>query len=206
MSLFEFDSRGAAVWILASEQDIIRLVSDDEWMMEILRNVKSLNLPDWWVCAGFVRSKIWDTLHGFTERTPLSDVDVIYFDKSNLDEQAEKELEQKLKRINPLIPWSVKNEARMHLANRIPPYSSSEDAISKFPETATALGLALDERNDVVLTAPCGIRDVINMRIKPTPFFNETPERAKIYENRIVEKNWTSVWSQVTVHPILPTS
>lgn len=181
-------------------------MSDDDWMMEILRNVKSLNLPDWWVCAGFVRSKIWDTLHDFTERTPLSDVDVVYFDRSNLDEKIEKELEQKLKRLNPLIPWSVKNEARMHLANHIPPYSCSEDAISKFPETATALGLALDEQNHVVLTAPCGIHDVLNMRIKPTPFFSETQERAKIYEKRIVEKNWTSVWSKVTVHPILPTS
>lgn len=68
-----------------------------------------------------------------------------------------KQLEQKLKGMNPDIPWSVKNEARMHIVNNIPPYTSSVDAISKFPETATALGLALDERNDVVLAAPCGI-------------------------------------------------
>ena len=40
-------------------------------MMDLLKGAKSLNLPDWWICAGFVRSKIWDVLHGFDERTTI---------------------------------------------------------------------------------------------------------------------------------------
>ncbi|MGG4032486.1 nucleotidyltransferase family protein [Paenibacillus cisolokensis] len=110
-----------------------------------------------------------------------------------------KQLEQKLKGMNPDIPWSVKNEARMHIVNNIPPYTSSVDAISKFPETATALGLALDERNDVVLAAPCGIEDVLNLLVKPTPYFAETKERAEIYEERIAKKNWKSIWTKIEV-------
>src|SRR5690625_447058 len=105
---------------LKIEDDIIKLISGDDWMMKILTTAKSLNLPDWWVCAGFVRSKIWDTLHGYSKRTPISDIDVIYFDKRNIDESEEKRLEQKLNAIHPNEPWSVKNEARMHLANTIP--------------------------------------------------------------------------------------
>lgn len=184
---------------IETEQDIIQLVKEDSWMMEILHNAKSLQLPDWWVCAGFVRSKIWDTLHGFIERSPLPDIDVIYFDKRNLDEEVEKALEHKLKRINPHVPWSVKNEARMHVANNILPYSSSIDAISKFPETATALGLTLDEQGHVILTAPCGIEDVISLTLKPTPYFKETIERVHIYEERIVKKNWQSIWSEIKI-------
>jgi hypothetical protein len=125
--------------IIKNEKDIIQLIKEDEWMMDILRAVKSLNLPDWWVCAGFVRSKIWDTLHGFKERTPIPDIDVIYFDDTNMEELQEKKLEIKLRNILPNIPWSVKNEARMHVVNNMPPYSSSVDAISKFPETATSV-------------------------------------------------------------------
>lgn len=181
------------------EEDIIQLVTEDEWMMDVLLTAKTLNLPDWWVCAGFVRAKIWDVLHGFTERTPTPDVDVIYFDKSNLDEEVEKEWEEKLRSINPNIPWSVKNEARMHQVNNIPPYSSAVDAISKFPETATALGLSLDQRNKVVLTAPCGIEDVVNLVLKPTPYFEATMERANIYEERIAKKNWKSIWNRIKV-------
>ena len=76
--------------MIHSEEDVIRLIYEDKWMMEILRSAQSLELPDWWVCAGFVRSKIWDMLHGFDERTPLPDIDVIYFDPSNVDEEIEK--------------------------------------------------------------------------------------------------------------------
>lgn len=187
---------------LETEEDIIRLVKDDKWMMDILQHAQTLQLSDWWVCAGFVRSKIWDTLHGFAERTPLPDVDVIYFDNRNLDEDAEKELEQTLKQLAPGIPWSVKNEARMHVVNNIPPYVSSVDAISKFPETATALGLSLDDRGEVVLTAPCGIEDVLGLSLKPTLYFKETNERARIYEERILKKNWAKIWSKITVYHI----
>ena len=67
--------------MLNSTDDIIELIKSDENMIEIIKLVSTLNLPDWWICAGFVRSKIWDTLHGFNNRTEIPDVDVIYFDK-----------------------------------------------------------------------------------------------------------------------------
>jgi hypothetical protein len=188
--------------MIKNEKDIIQLIKEDEWMMDILNAVKSLNLPDWWICAGFVRSKIWDTLHGFKERTPIPDIDVIYFDDTNMDELEEKKFEIRLRNILPNIPWSVKNEARMHIVNNIPPYSSSVDAISKFPETATSLGVKLDEKNDIVLVAPWGVDDVINLEVKPTPYFQESKERAQIYEERITKKNWKDIWYKVKVFHI----
>lgn len=188
--------------LLKTKEDVINLIQNDRTMMAIIHAASSLSLPDWWICAGFVRSKIWDTLHGFEKRTETPDVDVIYFDPSNIDEDYEKELEKQLARLLPNIPWSVKNQARMHVVNQIPPYTSSEDAISKFPETATALGVKLDNENNLVLTAPCGIEDVINLELKPTSFFTETKERAAIYEARLVKKNWKAIWQQINVHHI----
>ncbi|WP_078556604.1 nucleotidyltransferase family protein [Bacillus alkalicellulosilyticus] len=185
-----------------NEHDIVTLIEEDEWMMGILKAAQSLNLPDWWVCAGFVRTKIWDVLHGFSVRTPIPDIDVIYFDKTKLDVLEEKKLEEKLKSRLPNIPWSVKNEARMHLRNNVEPYSSSVDAISKFPETATSLGVKLDERNKVILIAPCGISDVVNLEIKPTPYFLENKDLAPIYNERILKKNWQATWNKLSVHQI----
>jgi uncharacterized protein len=189
--------------MLKTEDDVIRLIQSDKKMMEILHVASTLHLPDWWICAGFVRSKIWDDLHGFNDRTETPDVDVIYFDQTTIDEDVEKELESKLRKRMPNIPWSVKNEARMHLINNLPPYTSSEDAISKFPETATALGVKLDQDNHLVLTAPCGIEDVIHLELRPTPYFTETKELAAIYEKRIIDKNWKSTWYKINVHHIL---
>ncbi|ADU28890.1 nucleotidyltransferase family protein [Evansella cellulosilytica] len=188
--------------MLISEDDIIYIIKKDKEMMHILETVETLKLPDWWVCAGFVRAKIWDTLHGYTTSTKIPDVDVIYFDQGNIEEKYEKRLEKDLFSIHPRVPWSVKNEARMHKVNNLPPYTSSVDAISKFPETATALGVKLDKKGNVILTAPCGIQDVINLEVKPTTFFTMTEERAAIYNDRIAKKNWRSLWPKVKVHYI----
>lgn len=182
-----------------NEQTIISIINEDQWMMDILRAAKTLNLPDWWICAGFVRSKVWDTLHHFSERTPLPDIDVIYFAPGQVDELVEKKWEAQLTAIMPNIPWSVKNEARMHTKSNMPPYSSSVDAISKFPETATALGVKLDGKNNVILAAPCGISDLVQLEVKPTLFFTETKERIEIYEARIAKKNWKAIWPRLCV-------
>ncbi|MDY0395683.1 nucleotidyltransferase family protein [Virgibacillus halophilus] len=163
-----------------NEGDLVELIEEDEWMMEILRAAQVLLLPDWWICAGFVRSKIWDVLHKHRERTPIPNIDVIYFNSQNMVEREEKAYERKLHSILPSIPWSVKNEARMHMRNKVSPYSSSVDAIAKFPETATALGVKLEKGDNVVLAAPYGISDAVNLKVKPTPFF---------YQNRGTDEN-----------------
>ena len=187
--------------VIKNEEDIIYSIREDEWMMDMLRTVKTINLPDWWICAGFVRSKIWDIQHNFTDRTPLPDIDVIYFDPKNVNIEEEKEIEDQLKSLVPRIPWSVKNQARMHVKSNLPPYSSSVDGISKFPETATALGVTLDEQGNIILTAPWGIDDVVNLEVRPTPIY-ATKERIRIYANRVKTKNWNQTWSSVNIYGI----
>ncbi|WP_026905582.1 nucleotidyltransferase family protein [Paucisalibacillus globulus] len=184
--------------MLRNKQNIIELFNNDKQMIAILRAVQTLNLPDWWICAGFVRSKIWDVLHGFSHPTPTDDIDVVYFDPLHTEETMEKEFEQKLKSNFPNIPWSVKNEARMHHINGLEPYKNTIDAISKFPETVTALGIKLDENEELKLTAPHGLEDVLNMIVRPTPYFIESEERMKIYYHRLQKKKWHDKWNNVT--------
>jgi uncharacterized protein len=81
--------------LLETEDDILQLIRKDDWLMDILVQVKDLGLPDCWVCAGIIRTKIWDELHGYTERTQVEDLDVVYFDSHDLQEETEKLLERK---------------------------------------------------------------------------------------------------------------
>jgi uncharacterized protein len=184
---------------LKTETDVLRIISEDKWMMDILRSVRMLGLKDWCICAGFVRTKIWDTIHEYTERTELSDIDVVFFDKEMTDERIEKELEAHLAKIHQGLPWSVKNQARMHVINDIPPYTSTEDAISKFPETATALGVAIEADGNLRLIAPHSIHDALELKIRPTPFFRTSKRLMRIFENRLVSKSWHSVWPGLIV-------
>ncbi|KZE69518.1 hypothetical protein AWM68_01345 [Fictibacillus phosphorivorans] len=176
------------------------MIEKDDWMMSVLRAAKTLELPDWWICAGFVRTKIWDTLHGFEERTKLSDIDVVYYDPHHLSKEVEKKYEEMLHNRMPDLPWSVKNEARMHLVNHdFEPYTSTVDAISKFPETVTALGVTLNDRDKVILAAPCGLHDVLHMEVRPTSIFTKTEERRSKYRERVKNKNWQATWHKVKI-------
>lgn len=180
---------------LSNEQEIVEAISNDEWMMNVIRQAATLELPDWWICAGFIRAKVWDELHGFSEKTILPDVDVIYFDSENLDEHIEKLHEKELIKLDSTIPWSVKNQARMHTLNKVEPYKSSIDGMSKFPETATAIGITFDDKGELHLCAPHGVRDLLTMKISPTPYF----EGSQIYFDRVKQKNWSATWPLVKV-------
>ncbi len=85
-----------------TKEDILDVIKNDRWMIGILRAVFDLKLPDWWIGAGFVRSKIWDTVHGYTKRTIIPDIDVIYFDPSDFSKE---ELERRILEKQWLKKW-----------------------------------------------------------------------------------------------------
>lgn len=87
----------------------------------------------------------------------------------------------------------------MHHRNNIQPYESCVDAISKFPETATALGVKLNENDELILTAPCGIEDVINGIIRPSPKFLDCNGSMEIFESRLRKKNWKQKWNLIQI-------
>lgn len=180
------------------ERMLLSLVQADEEMMSALRAARSLNLPDWWIAAGFVRSKLWDVLSGSASRTRLPDVDVIYFDAGDPDEATEKRYEAELRRRMPNVPWSVKNQARMHAVNGRAPYRSSLDAVANYPETATALALTLDDAGMPMLGAPHGLADAVAMRVAPTPAFAADPALHAIFARRIDAKRWDRIWPGVS--------
>jgi hypothetical protein len=185
---------------LTEEADIVELIRIDPWMMDILKTIQKLHLPDCWVCAGFIRSKVWDVLHDFNERTPLADVDVVYYDDARPDAAEEKRLEEKLLALRPDIPWSVKNEARMHMRNKVEPYTSTLDAVAKFPETATAIAVRLDDEGEPIFSAPHGVSDLLNLEVRPTAFFRESSEMIKIYHHRLEKKKWEQRWHKLTLY------
>jgi uncharacterized protein len=60
----------------------------------------------------------------------------------------------------------------------------------------------LDKMDQVILTAPCGIEDVINLVVNPTPYFFETEERLRVYHERVRKKKWESIWDKVRVNHV----
>ena len=181
---------------MQSEGEISALIGDDLWMMGVLRVVRQLQLPDGWVGAGFVRRKVWDTLHGFKEPTLLNDIDVLFFDPNDLGEEREKAIEHNLAKAMPGLPWSIKNQARMHLCNEDPSYTSTANAMNYWLETPICTAVRLDRDAKLHLIAPFDINDLLKMIIRPTPAGRRRP---LAYEARISEKNWQRYWPKCQV-------
>ncbi len=180
------------------ELELTNIIKSDQLLMSILETVQALQLNDCWVAAGVIRNKVWDTLHNV--QTEINDIDVIYFDKFDCSIEKEKVLESTLQEIMPNQPWSVKNQARMHIKNKMPAYSSSFDGVAHFPETPTAIAVRLNNEKLEIL-APYGLNDLFAGLVRPTPPFNQNAKLHAIYSNRIQSKNWGSIWSQLIIEP-----
>lgn len=173
----------------------IALIRNNDEIMKDLALIRELHLPDWYVAAGYVRNYIWDSLHGTSRRTPLNDIDVIYFNAEELDEEIEKQYEQQLQEKTGSTVWSVKNQARMHIRNGDQPYTSIEDAMSHWPETVTAVGIRLEEDNRITYVSPYGIDDIFEFRIRRSPKF----EDESVYQSRVAKKNWRKIWPKLEI-------
>ncbi len=175
--------------------DILRWVCGDSRRMAMLRAVARLRLPDCWIGAGFVRNLVWDRLHGFAEPTPLTDIDVLYFDRTDRSRSSEQAIEARLRRAIPGEPWSVRNQARMHRRNHDAPYRSTCHALSFWAETPTAVAVGLHHAGLAVI-APFGTRDLMTLTIRPTARFRH---KMAVYRDRVGAKNWQARWPDLIV-------
>lgn len=173
----------------------LELIRNNKEIMKDLSIIKELKLPDWYVAAGYVRNYIWDTLHSYPNRTPLNDIDVIYYNTDEIDEEIEKKYEQKLERDTGISIWSVKNQARMHIRNGDKPYNSIEDAISQWPETVTAVGIRLERDDNISIISPYGLEDLFEYRVRKSPLFKDET----YYRTRINKKNWKEIWPRLVI-------
>jgi hypothetical protein len=185
---------------MQTERDIAALIERQADMIRLLRAAEKLDLPDCWIGAGFVRNAVWDSLH---DRVPncglINDVDVVFFNRAIEDGASDKAIEAKLRVMCPNVPWSVKNQARMHLRNGDAPYQNTEGALARWPETATAVAARLWD-NRIELLAPHGVADLVGLIVRPTPAF--VPKRQE-FEARLRSKNWKARWPRLTVLPCL---
>ena len=184
---------------MLSEKEILHAFSSDRDMMTILQIIYDLQLKNSWLCAGSVRNFIWNILSdkpGFDTET---DVDVIFFDPDVSYEET-LNIENRLKREFPHYHWEVKNQVYMHIHSpNTQPYTSSQDAMSKYPERCTTVGLRLLDNRQLELFAPYGLDDILHFRVQPTPHFLEDADRRQLYNMRMQKKDWQKKWNNLQI-------
>ena len=177
------------------------IVRSTDWLMRALLTAREVDPPDWLICAGAVRTAVWDHLHDYEKRTPLADIDVGFYDPGNLSEEYEREIGRSLREALPTETWDAKNQAAVHLwypekfGYQVEPLASTAAAVATFPETAACVGLRLRADDSLLVMAPFGLCDLFALihRRNPTRVSVEEYERRRA-TGRIMER-----WPRVTM-------
>ena len=125
------------------------LIRESSWLMDALAAVRDSYGAPWVIGAGGVCDLVWNDLHARPQSSP-HDVDIAFFDPKDLRKVREQAVESALHRRVDL-PREATNQAAVHtwfpeqFGYEVEPLTSIEDAVSSWPETATCVGVCLDE-------------------------------------------------------------
>lgn len=189
---------------MKDERALERLVTGSAWFMDVLSAVRDSGLPDALVGAGALRDLVWGERHAGFVPDDVKDVDVAYFDPSDLGRERDVRAEEVLRRLRPGVPWEAKNQAAVHTwyARRfggVPytPVRSACDAVSRWPETATSVAVRLDAGGRLQVCAPVGLADLLQgvWRRNPRQVSLEESVR-RLRKHRVAER-----WPRVQVIP-----
>jgi len=177
---------------------LLALARRSAWFMDILRTARELRLQSWCVGAGAVRTLVWDALHGVQNASALSDIDLVYFDASDVRPERDAQLSAALG-----AGWEVVNQAGVHswyaqeFGVAASPVRSLAEAIATWPEYATCVGLWLDWDDALHVIAPHGLDDLFGLIVRHNP----VRATADMYRARVAQKRYAERWPRVRVVP-----
>lgn len=182
---------------MSHEATLKEIVRNEKWLIDLLEIARACGLPNWYIAAGAIRNTVWDVLHNYDHRTPLADVDLVYFDESTLDYNVDVNIWQILKLEAPYVTWNVVNQARGHLMNGwTPQVYSTEESIAYWSEIPTCTGIRLNQDDSLTVCAPHGLDDLMNLRVRPVP---EPFQNAELYKERVEKKKWKEKWPKLNI-------
>ncbi|MNW67295.1 hypothetical protein D3C74_458630 [compost metagenome] len=67
--------------------------------------------------------------------------------------------------------------------------------MSRWPETATAVAIRLNAKDQMEVICPHGLEDLLDMRVRQSPLFRHTTA----FRQRVFEKQWLDNWPLLIV-------
>jgi hypothetical protein len=181
-------------------EDIVR---GEPVLMEVLEHLRTMALPDAWLVSGAIYNAVWNHLTGRPALTGIKDVDLIYFDGSDLSYEAEDRVIKaaEVAFTGLPLPVEVRNQARVHLwfpqkfGISVTPLMHSTEALTRYASRTHAVAMRLEADDTMTIEAPFGLDDMFAFRITPNAALNN---RAAHDAKGARAK---SVWPEITVVP-----
>ncbi|GIE92874.1 nucleotidyltransferase family protein [Paractinoplanes rishiriensis] len=181
------------------------LIRGSDWTMRVLATVRDARIPDAWVGAGLLRDLVWGELFGSGfQPSGVRDIDVAFFDPADLSRAHDDRMTARLAARWPEVPWEAKNQAAVHTwyarkfgGEPVSPFRSVAEAVATWPETATAVAVRLDGRDELEICAPLGLDDLLG------GVWRRNPRRVGVERSRerLARHQPERRWPGVTVIP-----
>jgi hypothetical protein len=179
---------------------LLAMIRAEPVLMEVLAGIA--DLPEGLLVAGALYNLAWNRLTGRPGLADVTDIDVFYFDASDLSYAAEDVVIRRLDaRFAHLpLPVQVRNQARVHLwfeqkfGAPFTPLSSAAEMLGRYASKAHAVGARLVD-GEIELIAPFGLDDIFSFRVVP----NYALDNRATHEKKSIRLK--SVWPQLTVVP-----
>jgi uncharacterized protein len=174
----------------------------EPWLMRALEAVAASGLPDAWIGAGAIRDVVWGQLHDGFDPGAVRDIDVAFFDTSDLGRERDTRAQLTLGTLAAL-PWEATNQAAVHLwyheyfgGEPVAAFGRVHEAVATWPETATCVAVRLTP-GGLRVCAPHGLADLLQgvWRVNPVRVSAAT-SRARLARQGLGDR-----WPHVTVVP-----
>lgn len=183
------------------EGRLVDIVRADPALMHVLTTVRGLGLNDWRVFSGAVYQSVWNAVTGRPAGYGVRDYDLGYFDPDVSWDAEDAVIRQVAAAFEPPFRDMVeaKNQARVHLwfeGKFGEPYEAltgTDEALARFVAPAFAVGVRLEDDDQITIAAPFGLEDVFSMTLRPNP------HRGLARDWRRVVDNARGRWPELTV-------
>src|SRR6185437_3565891 len=125
------------------------IVRGDAVLMQVLTTLRTVDLPDWLVVSGAIYNLVWNVLTGRPPQQGVKDIDVAYFDASDLSYAAEDRVIGHLAGLLAgfPVPVEVRNQARVHLwfpekfGQPFAPLRSAPETLTRYASKTHSVGV-----------------------------------------------------------------
>lgn len=184
-------------------QALESIVRDTPFLMEVLRGMREVDLPEWWVVSGAIYNTVWNSLTNRPPGTGIKDIDVIYFDSSDLSYEAEDKQISLVGEMfkDEIIPIELRNQARVHLwyfkkfGRPFTELTSALESLQSYASKTHAVAIRLEAEEQITIHAPFGLDYMFSFQMVP----NHGVDNQVTHEEKALRAK--SVWPELEILP-----
>lgn len=181
------------------EERLTNMLLEHELIFGLLQQLKCIE-PQAYLSAGVIRNWVWSVLHDMEYCFDQTEIDVIFHDSDDQQNLKTKHIARQLEQYAPNYIWDVTNQALVHTwyqtgdGQSIQPLQSIDEAISFWPETATAVAIRLLDHHQIEIIAPLGLTDLFELKLR----WNDRLVSRGVFINRVQSKQFLTRWPRLS--------